>query len=82
LKTWRKGTYGIFAKYYNQPQYTYIAHGMDGTGGSMQGFKGYGLGMNYTLKENLVAGIEYYKLTDKVSEEKGNTWWSQVSRYF
>ncbi len=82
LKTWRRGTYGIFAKYYDQPKYTYIAHGMNGTGSSMNGFKGYGLGINYTLKENLVAGIEYYGLRDKITEEKGDTWWSQITYYF
>lgn len=83
LKSWRAGTYGIFAKYYNQPRYTYIAHGMNGRGGTMaDGFKGYSLGMSYTLAENLVAGTEYYGLTDKVSGEKGNTWWNQITRYF
>lgn len=80
--TYRPYTYSIFAKYYNQPRYTYIAHGMNGSGGQMQGFKGYGLGVNYTLSENFVAGIEYYELTDKISREKGRTWWSQLTRYF
>lgn len=82
LKTWRKGTYGVFAKYYNQPLGTYIEHGMNGTGGAMQGFKGYGLGVNYTLRENVVTGIEYYGLTDKTTGEKGDTWWSQITHYF
>ena len=82
LKTWRRGTYGIFAKYYDQPQYTYIAHGMNGTDSLMQGFKGYGLGINYTLKENFIAGIEYYNLTDKILGSKSDTWWSQLTHYF
>lgn len=82
LKSWRPGTYAIFAKYYNQSRGTYIAHGMNGVGGSMQGFKGYGMGMNYTLRENLVAGIEYYGSTDKVSKDKGDTWWTQLTYYF
>lgn len=82
LKTWRPGTYGIFAKYYDQPKGTYIAHGMNGMGGAMEGFKGYGLGTNYTLKENFVAGIEYYRLTDKISREKGDTWWGHLTHYF
>jgi len=70
LKTWRLGTYGIFAKYYDQPRGTYIEHGMNGAGGRMQGFKGFGLGTNYTIAENFIAGIEYYALKDKVSGEK------------
>lgn len=82
LKTWMPGSYGAFIKYYNQSAGTYIAHGMNGTTSSLQGFKGYAVGINYALKENLVAGIEYYSLKDKISGEKNNTWWNQVSYYF
>lgn len=82
LKSWRPGTYGIFAKYYNQPRHTYIVHGMNGAGRGMQGFKGYGLGVDYTVAENFIAGIEYYDQTDKISGEKAETWWSRLTRYF
>jgi hypothetical protein len=82
LKTYRAGTYDIFVKYYNQPSGTYISHGMNGRGNSMQGFKGYGVGVNYTFAENLVAGIEHYNLEDKITGENGETWWSYVTRYF
>jgi len=82
LKTWRAGTYGIFAKYYNQPRYTYIGHGMNGMSYLTQGFRGYGAGLNYTLMENFVIGLEYYDLTDKITGEDSNTWWSQVTHYF
>jgi hypothetical protein len=82
FRTYRPDTYEIFARYYNQPQYTYIAHGMNGPGTRMQGFKGYGLGMSYTLAENVAAGIEYYGLKDKISGDNGKSWWSQLTRYF
>lgn len=82
LKTYRPGTYDLFAKYYNQPVGTYIAHGMNGIGSLMQGFKGYGVGAHYTFAKNFVGGIEYYNLTDKISGKKGKTWWSQLSWYF
>ncbi len=82
LKAYRPGTYSLFAKYYNQPQYTYIAHGMNGLGGRMRGFRGYGLGMHYALAPEVVAGIEYYNLTDKISGAKGETCWSQLTYYF
>ena len=82
LKTYRPRTYDVFAKYYNQPSGTYISHGMNGRGNSMQGFKGYGVGVNYTFAENLVGGIEYYNLEDKITGEKGETWWSYATRYF
>ena len=83
LKSWRPGTYSIFAKYYNQPRYTFIAHGMNGKGSVMDnGFKGYGVGISYTLAENMVAGTEYYNLSDKNDGSKGNTWWNYLTRYF
>lgn len=82
-KSWRPGTYSIFAKYYNQPLNTYIAHDMNGRGGAaMNGFRGYGVGVSYTLADNLVAGSEYYNLTDKISGEKGTSWWNQLTHYF
>lgn len=83
LKSWRPGTYSIFAKYYNQPRYTFIAHGMNGKGSVMDnGFKGYGVGISYTVAENMIAGTEYYNLSDKDDGSKGNTWWNYVTRYF
>lgn len=89
LKTWRPGTYNIFAKYYNQPIGTYITHGMYGVGGIMnggsslmQGFRGYGVGMRYTFAKDLVGAIEYYDLSDKINGNKGTTWWGDVTHYF
>jgi hypothetical protein len=82
LKTYRPGTYDIFAKYYNQPVGTYIQHGMYGLGGVMQGFKGYEIGTNYTFSNNVVGGIQYFDLSDKVSGVKGKTWWTELSLYF
>ena len=82
LKSYRPGTYAIFAKYYHQPQGTYIAHGMNGLANRLQGFSGYGAGAHYTVAENVVAGLEYYNLTDKISGEAGNTWWVFVTNYF
>lgn len=82
LKTYRTGTYDVFVKYYNQPVGTYISHGMNGRGNSMEGFKGYGIGVNYTFAENFVAGLEHYNLVDKVTGENGNTLWSYVTYYF
>lgn len=82
LKTYRPGTYDAFVKYYNQPVGTYISHGMNGRANSMEGFKGYGIGVNYTFAENVVAGLEHYKLVDKVTGENGNTLWSYLTYYF
>lgn len=85
LKTWRKGTFDVFAKYYDQPRYTYIAHGMNGLAstGVMEGFKGFGYGVHYTFRENLVGGLEFYDLADKVYPgRKARTLWSDITYYF
>ena len=82
IREYRPGTYNIWAKYYSQPQYTYIAPTMNGVGGQMQGFRGYGIGVDYTLVKNIILGTEYYDLTDIVTGEKGQTWWTHVSYYF
>jgi hypothetical protein len=82
LKTWEKGTYEFQAKYYRQPVGTYITHTMNGLAGKLDGFKGLGLFFYYTLNPNVVAGIEYYRLRDLLSDEHGNTLWGHVSYYF
>ncbi|MDU4959562.1 MAG: S-layer protein [Sporomusaceae bacterium] len=82
LKAWRPGTYQAFAKYYDQPRHTYISHDMNGMGSKMDGFKGYGLGISYTPAENLVAGLEYYSLSEKSSDRQNKTLWAQLSYYF
>ena len=82
LKPWRKGTYNIWAKYYYQPRYTYIAPSMNGRGGWMQGFRGVGMGINYTFSENLVGSLEYYSLTDMTTGAPGNTWWGSLTHFF
>jgi len=82
LKTWEKGTYEFQAKYYRQPVGTYITHTMNGLAGKLDGFKGLGLFFYYTLNPNVVAGIEYYRLRDLLSDEQGNTLWGHVSYYF
>jgi len=82
MKTYRPGTYDIFAKYYNQPVGTYIEHGMNGLADLMQGFRGFGIGTHYTYTKNLVASIEVYNLREKVSGKKGNTVWSALTYYF
>ena len=81
-KTWRAGTYSIFAKYYNQPRHTYIIHGMEGLGSWMHGFKGLGIGMNYTFRPNLVGGLYYFDLEERHTGIKGKTLWTHVSFYF
>lgn len=81
-RSWVPGTYEIFAKYYDQADSTYIAHTMVGLADYMHGFKGYGVGMYYTLAENWLYGIEYYDLKAKGTGLKGRTLWNHVSYFF
>ena len=78
VKSWKADTYEIYTKYYEQPVHTYLAHTMTGLAGYMDGFKGYCLGAQYALSENIVLGIEYYDLRDKITDEKNRTIWTQM----
>lgn len=79
LKTWQKGSYGIYLKHYDQPRGTYIAHGMNGRGNSMRGFKGYGAGVGYVVAPNILLNVERYDLKDKITGERGTTWWNSLT---
>ncbi|MGM9569620.1 MAG: hypothetical protein ACI3XC_06035 [Phascolarctobacterium sp.] len=81
-RSWVPGTYEIFAKYYSQPDATYISHTMVGLADYMRGFQGFGVGWYYTLAENIIYGIEYYDLEEKGSGKKGRTLWNHVSLFF
>ena len=81
-RSWVPGTYEIFAKYYSQPDATYISHTMVGLADYMRGFKGFGVGWYYTLAENVIYGIEYYDLEEKGTGKKGRSLWNHVSLFF
>ena len=55
-----KGTWGLFANYYDQGLQTYLAHTTDAETFRGLGFKGYGVGANYTVAKNMVATVAYY----------------------
>ena len=67
------GSWGLFANYWNQGGQTYIAHTTDANWFEHRGFKGYGIGANYTVDKNIVATVVYYDTEAKVeSATKGN----------
>jgi len=77
------GSLGVWAKYYNQGASTVIAHTMNGKYSGAFGFKGYGVGVDYTVAKNMVAGIQYFDLKDKDNYKatgnlKHKTLWSQL----
>ena len=84
-KAAKVGSYGVYAKYYDQGAGTYIHHGMNtdlANDVGKYGFKGYMLGVNYTFAKNIVAAVEYsdFDAKDNYSGSKPSdkTIWSEV----
>ena len=80
------GSWGLWAKYYNQGLGTVASHTMNGYYYPMIfGFQGWGGGVNYTLAKNMVASVEYYDLSSKntgLIDMTTKTWWSQLNVTF
>ena len=62
------GSWGLYAKYYDQASTTILAHTMNATIGT-DGIKGYMVGAKYAVAKNIVAGIEYFDLDAKDDAE-------------
>lgn len=82
MKSWKPGSWSLYANYYNQPWSTYRNHTMNGLGNTLHGFKGYGVGIDYAMAQEMVLNLEYYKLTDKQEKDSGSTLWGSLSFYF
>lgn len=80
-KAAKEGSFGIYAKYYDQGPSTTIAHTMNGEYGH-HSFKGYMVGGNYTFAKNIVGSVEYYDLKDTgryvFKNKYMRTLWSQL----
>ncbi|WP_297998127.1 S-layer homology domain-containing protein [uncultured Phascolarctobacterium sp.] len=82
------GSWGLFAKYYDQAAGTYIAHTMEGYGidqvqdGYSEGFKGYMVGANYTFAKNIVGAVKYFDLEAKEHEGEQNTLYAELNFMF
>ena len=63
------GSWGAWAKYYDQDAQTYVAHTTDANTFGMTGFKGFGVGANYTIAKNIVANVAYYNTESKLLKE-------------
>ena len=77
------GSWGLFANYYDLGGQTYIAHTTDANTFDRDGFKGYGVGANYTFAKNIVGTVAYYdtesKLDSKVDDQRV---WTDVTFTF
>ena len=63
------GSYGIWANYYDQGGQTYVAHTTDANTFGNDGFKGYGVGVNYTFAKNIVGTVAYYDTESKLASD-------------
>ena len=61
------GSWGLFANYYDLGGQTYIAHTTDANTFDNDGFKGYGVGANYTFAKNIIGTVVYYDTEDKMN---------------
>ena len=77
------GTYGLFANYYDQGGQTYLAHTTDANTFEGNGFKGYGVGANYTVAKNMVLTAVYYDTKSKLdSSDKDHRIWTDLTITF
>jgi hypothetical protein len=80
-KASKAGSWGLFARYYDQGGATYIAHTMNGYYDKFgpDGFKGWEVGGNLAVAKNMVAQVNYYDLKDKGNtSDHAKTLWSQL----
>jgi len=59
------GSWGVWAKYYDQPKGTYVDPTWEAGEPSLDGWEGYGVGVDYTVAKNMVASVKYYDLDGK-----------------
>ena len=82
-----KGSWGAWAKYYDQGAHTYLAHTTDANTFGMTGFEGYGVGVDYAVAKNIVASVAYYDTESKLVKKLGGKLddqrlWTSVQFYF
>ena len=77
------GSWGLFANYYDQGGMTYVAHTTDAETFAYDGFKGYGVGANYTFAKNIVGTVAYYDTVSKLhDEDHDNIVWADLTFTF
>ena len=87
----KPGTWGLYAKYYDQAAVTVASHTMNGDWYMFPytGFKGWMVGGNLTVAKNMVATVEYFDLKNKDAEKgidlgtnHARTLWSELNITF
>ncbi|MDO4178192.1 MAG: S-layer homology domain-containing protein [Phascolarctobacterium sp.] len=77
-----KGSWGIFANYYDQEAETYILHTTDAESFTGEGFKGYGVGVNYAFAKNIIGTVAYYDTESKSTSDKSHKLWTDITFTF
>ena len=79
-KASKQGSLGLWVKYYRQPAATVLSHTMDQEYSRKYGFKGYGIGLDYTVLRNMVLGLRWFDLKDLDANNdfSRKTLWSEL----
>ena len=64
------GSWGLWAKWYDQPKGTYVDPTWEAKEPSTDGWEGYGVGVDYTVAKNMVASVKYYDLEGQKSDRE------------
>ena len=81
----KAGSWGLQAKYYQQPAGSALAHTMNGGGAASfytQGFKGYSLSASYTVAKNMMATVQYFDLKGRETSAKEKILWTDFQLRF
>ena len=62
------GSWGLWAKYYDQGGQTVVAHTTDADYFDWEGFKGYGVCASYTFAKNIVGNVAWYDTESKTTD--------------
>ena len=77
------GSWGLWAKYYDQGAGTYLAHTTDANTFDGFGFKGYGVAANYTFAKNIVGTVAWYDTENKLdSHDDDQRIWTDLTFTF
>ena len=81
-KASQAGSWGIWAKYYDQPETTYVAPTFEPEYNLTEGFKGYGVGVNYAFAKNIVGAVKYYDLEAQKGNDDEQTLYAELNFMF
>ena len=78
------GSWGLWANYYDQGGMTYVAHTTDADVFDNDGFKGWGVGTNYTFAKGIVGTVAYYDTKSKTvdTDNHDNIVWADLTFTF